>query len=169
MPSILTPQRTACEATQTAKAVPGKCRNVERLCRYSRKKRRGAAVVEMAIVTPLFLFLVFGMIEFGRMVMVQQVLVNATREGARHAVLDGSSRTEVNQVVNQYLTASAINNARVDVFPADPAQAAAGEPVRVTISVRFSEVSWLPVPMFLGERDLVATSVMRRESTQGAT
>jgi hypothetical protein len=35
--------------------------------------RRGAAVVEFAIVVPVFFVLVFGMIEYGRMVMVQQM------------------------------------------------------------------------------------------------
>ncbi len=47
--------------------------------------------MEFAVVAPLFLVFVFGMIEYGRMVMVQQVITNASREGARRAVLDGAS------------------------------------------------------------------------------
>ena len=47
-----------------------------------RTKSRGVAAVEFALVAPLFLLFLFGMIEFGRMVMVQQVLTNASREGA---------------------------------------------------------------------------------------
>ncbi len=39
--------------------------------------------MEFAVVAPVFLLLVFGMIEYGRMVMVQQVITNASREGAR--------------------------------------------------------------------------------------
>ena len=35
----------------------------------------------------MFFLMVFGMIEFGRAIMVQQVLTNASREGARVAVL----------------------------------------------------------------------------------
>ena len=34
------------------------------------------------------------MIEYGRMVMVQQILTNASREGARAAVLDGATTTQ---------------------------------------------------------------------------
>lgn len=132
----------------------------------SRKKRRGAAVVEFALVAPLFILLVFGMIEFGRMVMVQQVLVNATREGARQAVLDGSTRTEVDQIINQYLTASGINTPQIEVDPPNPASAGFGQPVRVTITVPFSDVSWMPVPMYLGATTLTASSVMRRETAQ---
>ncbi|MGB6041722.1 MAG: TadE family protein, partial [Pirellulales bacterium] len=53
-----------------------------------RKKRRGVAAVEFALVAPLFVLMVMGMIEVGRAIMVQQVLTNASREGARRAVLD---------------------------------------------------------------------------------
>ena len=44
------------------------------------------------MVAPVLFLIVFGMIEFGRMVMVQQVITNASREGARVAVLDGAQR-----------------------------------------------------------------------------
>jgi Flp pilus assembly protein TadG len=59
------------------------------------KTRSGVAAVEFALVVPIFLLLVFGIIEFGRALMVQQVLVNASREGARQAVLDGATSAEV--------------------------------------------------------------------------
>ena len=45
--------------------------------RYSPKSRRGVAAVEFALVAPLFFMFVFGIIEFGWMVMVQQVITNA--------------------------------------------------------------------------------------------
>jgi len=44
---------------------------LERPCRLYRRNRRATAAVEFAIVAPVFLLLVFGMIEYGRMVMVQ--------------------------------------------------------------------------------------------------
>jgi Flp pilus assembly protein TadG len=52
-------------------------------------------VVEFAVVAPLLFLLIFGMIEFGRMVMVQQILTNASREGARRGILEQSTATEV--------------------------------------------------------------------------
>jgi Flp pilus assembly protein TadG len=92
---------------------------LDNLCRSSRQERRGAAVVEFAIVAPVFLLFVFGIIEYGRMVMVQQVLTNATREGARIAVLEGSTEDEVRTAVVDYCTASrvAVAAADVDVTP----------------------------------------------------
>ena len=51
--------------------------------------------------------MVFGMIEFGRAIMVQQVLTNASREGARVAILDSPTpnarRAVVTSTVNGYL------------------------------------------------------------------
>jgi Flp pilus assembly protein TadG len=140
---------------------------LEKLCRFCRKNRRGAAAVEFAIVAPLFFLLIFGMIELGRMVMVQQVITNASREGARVAVLDGSTSTEVENVVNTYLASASVDGATVTINPAEPSTAGYGEPVTVTVTVPFSQVSWLPTPMLLGgDTNLAATTVMRRETVQ---
>ncbi len=46
-----------------------------------RSTRRGASAVEFALVAPTFFLLVLGIIAFGRMLMVQEVLVNAARRG----------------------------------------------------------------------------------------
>jgi len=106
------------------------------------------------------------MIEYGRMVMVQQMLTNAAREGARVGVLDSSTASDVTTAVNNYLTSARINNATITTTPANPSSAGYGQPVTVTVSVPFSQVSWLPSPMFLGGTTLTAVSAMRRETVQ---
>jgi hypothetical protein len=58
-------------------------------------RRRGAAVVEFAVIAPLFFMMVFGIIEFGRALMVQQILTNASREGARRAIVEGATESEI--------------------------------------------------------------------------
>lgn len=121
--------------------------------------------MEFAIVAPVFVLLLFGMIEYGRCVLVQQMLTNASREGARQAVLDGATAADVQAVVDNYLTSAAISGATMTVTP-DPETATFGTPITVTVSVPFSQVSWLPSPMFLGNTTLSASSVMRRESVQ---
>lgn len=141
---------------------------LHKLRRSSRRVRRGAAVVEFAIVAPIFVLFVFGMIEYGRMVMVQQVLTNASREGARVAVLEGATRDEVLDAVIDYCTASRvpITATNITLTPTDPATAGFGDPVTVSLQVPFTEVSWLPSPMYLGAAQLNAASVMRKESSQ---
>ena len=140
--------------------------NMHKGCR-SFRKQRGAAAVEFAVVAPIFVLLLFGMIEYGRMVMVQQMLTNATREGARRAVLDGTTVASVKTTVQDYLTGGhiTVNDDEITVAP-NPSTAAFGDPVTVSLTVPFSRVSWLPSPMFLGNANMSATSVMRRESVQ---
>jgi Flp pilus assembly protein TadG len=117
-------------------------------------------------VAPLFFLFVFAMIEYGRMVMVQQVITNASREGARKAVLDGATMASVTTTVNDYLAAGSITGATVTVAPNPPNNAEFGDPVTVTVSIGFNQVSWLPSPMYLGGRTMIATTVMRRESSE---
>ena len=50
------------------------------------KRRKGAVVVEFALVLPLFLLVVFAVIEFSRAFFVQNMLTNASREAVRYAV-----------------------------------------------------------------------------------
>ena len=79
------------------------------------RKQKGAAVVELAIVSPVVFLLIFAIIEFGRMIMVQQVLTNASREGARRAILEQSTATSVIAHVNNYLASNTLSAAEVSV------------------------------------------------------
>lgn len=47
------------------------------------RKKRGQALVEMALVLPILLLLVFGIVEFGRIYHCHMTLSSAAREGAR--------------------------------------------------------------------------------------
>jgi Flp pilus assembly protein TadG len=69
--------------------------------------RRGAVIVEMALVLPIFLALVLGIIEFGRGLMVGQLVTNAAREGARKAILDGSTNSDITATIQSFLATSA--------------------------------------------------------------
>ncbi|REK18432.1 MAG: pilus assembly protein [Planctomycetota bacterium] len=129
-------------------------------------ERMGSAAVEMAVVAPLFFLMLMGMIEFGRLVMVQQVLTNAAREGARVGILDNRTAADVQSASNQFLSAAGVSGATVNVTPDPPSSAPAGSPVTVTITVPFSQVSWLPSPIFIHNLNLTANATMRRETVQ---
>jgi len=105
------------------------------------------------------------------MVMVEQVLTNASREGARVGVLDPptgqTSLPLVTTTVNNYLTAAGISGATIVTTPTEPSMATYGQSVTVKVSVPFSNVSWLPTSMFgNGAKILSASTVMRRETVQ---
>lgn len=54
-------------------------------------RERGAAAVELALVTPILLSMVFGIIEFGALWSYKASLNNATANGARAFILDTAS------------------------------------------------------------------------------
>jgi Flp pilus assembly protein TadG len=78
---------------------------------FSRFSQRGTTIVELALVLPLFLLLVFGLIELSLALYDQAVLVNASREGARAGVVLRNPKlttAEIEQVVLNYTNGSLI-------------------------------------------------------------
>lgn len=127
------------------------------------KSRRGVATVEFAVVAPLLLLLVFVVIEFGRMIMVQQILTNASREGARRAIVEAATVADVEAKVNDYLSRTSVSAATPSVSSGDLKKVGFGDPITVSVSVKYREASWLPVPRFVGDLTLTGCSVMRAE------
>lgn len=68
--------------------------------------QRGQSIVEMAIVLPLLLVLILGMVEFGWILNGQITLTSAAREGARVAVIYENA-TEAAVAVQSAVEASA--------------------------------------------------------------
>jgi Flp pilus assembly protein TadG len=129
----------------------------------ARQGREGAAVVELAITAPILFLLVFGMIDVGRAIMVQNLITNAARDGARAAVLDGAEASAIEAQVVDYLNASSVSGASATVSPNPISTAGLGDPVSVTVQVPFASVSWLPATKYFSGVTLQATVVMRRE------
>lgn len=69
---------------------------------------KGAAIVEFALIVPLLLLLIFGMIEFGILLYNQHMLTNASREGARRGIVSAGetgariTKAEISEVINAY-------------------------------------------------------------------
>jgi Flp pilus assembly protein TadG len=66
-------------------------------------KRRGAVAVECAIVAPIMVAIVLGMIELGRALEMQNVLEVAAREGARFASMEKDGLVDPGQSANDKL------------------------------------------------------------------
>lgn len=62
--------------------------------RALRADSRGQALLEFALILPILLMLVLGIIEFGRIWNINQMVSDTTREGARRAVLADVTITE---------------------------------------------------------------------------
>jgi len=125
-------------------------------------QRRGASAVEFAIVAPLFFLLIIGIVEFGRALMVQQILTNASRVGAREAITLSTTQSEVVSAATNYASSTSVPGVNVGVSPS-PSTAVAGDMVSVTVSIPYSDITWIPAPWFLSSTTLTATSAMRKE------
>jgi hypothetical protein len=55
--------------------------------RRTRRRERGAAAVEFAITVPVLVAIVFGTIDWGAYFFQREIVVNASREGARVGTL----------------------------------------------------------------------------------
>jgi Flp pilus assembly protein TadG len=74
------------------------------------RSQKGAALLEAAITIPLILMICVGIFEFGRAYQTWQVLTNASREGARAAVISGTKDTDVTTRVRNYMQGGALPN-----------------------------------------------------------
>jgi Flp pilus assembly protein TadG len=74
------------------------------------RSQKGAALIEAAVTIPLILLIAVGIFEFGRAYQTWQVLTNAAREGARLAVISGSTDADVTTTVRNYMQAGNLDN-----------------------------------------------------------
>jgi Flp pilus assembly protein TadG len=116
----------------------------------SKPRSRGQALVEFAIVLPVFLLVLFGLIEFGYMLYSQMTVSNAAREAARAAVVDpdactipvlanATARGAATGLTGNFITVTA---------PAPPSCGTApqGTPISVTVDYQYHTF----FPLFFG-------------------
>lgn len=142
--------------------------------RGERAGRRGASAVEMAIILPLLLLMIFGMIELGRAIMVHQILVNAAREATRRAVVPGATDAQVHSRISNYMSSAGISGYTVSLTIDGTASTLSGSSSSITnapsksaigieISVPNSEVSWGVMNLIASNRNFAAGVQMRKE------
>lgn len=126
-------------------------------------RRFGTAAVEFAIVAPLFLLFIFGVVEFGRVMLAKNVVTNASREAARVAIIDGATSTQVTQVANDYCAASSMDVVEVLISPSDLSTATPDTPITVTVRVDFDDVTFFSSSTILKNLSFSGSTTMRKE------
>ncbi len=153
------------------------------------RSEKGVSAVEFALIAPLLFVLTFGIVEFGLLLFDKAVVTNASREGARAAIvfnselIDGSPvytplteaeiKTVVTDYANGYLVnfgvAAANNLGSEDItitYVPSPPESGGDVTVRVTYTYNFlvfPNLTDLIGGSFDGTIDLVGTTVMRME------
>jgi Flp pilus assembly protein TadG len=89
---------------------------------HRRRWRRGATIVQTALVLNICLMFLLGLFDFGRVIMMRQIVTNAAREGCRYAVVNTSTATtaQVQSYVTTYLCGQPISSLVISVYQADP-------------------------------------------------
>jgi len=127
---------------------------------------KAAALVETAVILPIFVLLMVGMVEFSRVLMVKQVITNAAREGARAGAVnldDTEALTAAQNVSENYITISGVESGPATVTSS--LIAAGGNPaVQVVIDYDYDSVLTNFIPGIDGTLTLRSTAIMRRES-----
>lgn len=130
-----------------------------------RREQRGAAAVEFALVVPILLLLLFGIMDFGYLINRASMINNAARDAAREASL-GAPLADVQNVATTAL--NDVPSAAVAVTCKRPAggsctygDAASGDTAVVTITYVHQMIT--PIGMFFDSLDISRTAEMRIE------
>jgi len=125
---------------------------------------RGAAAVEFALLLPLLMLILFGVVEFGMIMYSREVITNASREGARTGIVQVTPKPTAGQiraVVTNYLTGTGINPATVAIAVAGAGLTA---PNTLTVTVTYPYNFFAPGILGLGTSiTLTGKTVMRQE------
>lgn len=124
----------------------------------NRTHEDGQALVETALALPVLLAMLLAIFSLGHLFSSQQVVVNATREGARVGTL-GKSTDEIKQTIGSYLDSANLKAAaQVDVL-------GVGSPSgsQLTVKVVYPLKLMIPVPGFPDTVTLKAQTIMRIE------
>ncbi len=134
------------------------------------RRHRGQALVEFAVVLPVFFLLVAGMFDFGLGIYSDLTLVNAAREGARLGVIDPGNTSAIEERVRAMagnLDASKLNVTIACERPSGSSFTACtdkqwlpGDATKVTVDYRYT--MFFPV-LFGTEIPLSSESKMRIE------
>jgi Flp pilus assembly protein TadG len=96
-----------------------------------KNEQKGQALVEFALVLPLILLLLLGIVELGRVSNAYLVVIHAARHGARHAAV-GATNAEIISSVNQ--ASLPLNPGKLIISILPEQGRLAGSDVRVVVS-----------------------------------
>ena len=109
----------------------------------SDSRDRGSVAVEFALLLPVLLLLIFGVIDFGRAINAQITLTQAAREGARLASLGAVNPAVQNRVT---LAATGVSPVTATVTSSCPTGAGTGVDAVVKVTYTFQFIT--PVGAF---------------------
>jgi Flp pilus assembly pilin Flp len=132
------------------------------------KDQNGATALEFAIILPLLILLIFGIIEFSLLLYNKQVITNATREGTRLGIIvraptrvtDYEIRYEIKKYAQKYLVTFGSDTLEDGNITINRQGLTFGDELEVVVDY---EYEFLVLKNLLNKIPLQATSIMRME------
>jgi Flp pilus assembly protein TadG len=128
------------------------------------RSESGASAVEFALLLPVLMMILFGIIEFGMALYRQAILTNASREGARLGIVQSIPAITTGQIdarIDTYLTAAGILPG--DVTRTIVPGTVTGTPVTVTLTLPYTYAVLPGLTSITPTINLVASTVMSHE------
>lgn len=132
--------------------------------RRSKKRRSGQVAVEFAMVAPIIFLFTFAAIEFGRALLALHCMEGAAHDACRVGVVEGATADDVEAMCTARLRTGGISEFQATMTPSSLSAAQQWDPVTVSITTTYGDISWLPVPDYLGDIQLSATCTLPREA-----
>ena len=122
--------------------------------------KRGLAAVETALMLPILLLLLLGTIDTARFFWTRSVVRDAAFEGARVAIINEATATQIETTIQRELVAGGVN--QPSVIAIGTRQPAAPVDVTVTVTFEFLVLGNL-IPSVDKTAEVTATAVMTHE------
>lgn len=134
-------------------------------CAYGKKQPRfGSAVVELALVLPVLVLIVFGSIEANNAIYLQQVLTEVAYQGALEGVNISSSEQDVADRMQDYVDQTSFSGVTFSIVGIDGTDfddLISGDTFQVTVTAPHESMS-IGIQVFSGLGNLTASRVANR-------
>lgn len=130
-------------------------------------RRRGSALVEFALVTPILVVLILLMVQYGLVMNRILILSHAAREAARHAAVRPQDDQGIRNRALGAMQGRRHNPSRltITIEPAQSSDRRTGQPIRVIVQYDMSDEIFIPTRFFQFFRIQIINPVVRVEAT----
>ncbi|QDV11804.1 TadE-like protein [Rosistilla oblonga] len=123
--------------------------------------RRGAAVVEFAVVANTLFLVIFTCVEFSRLNLIRNTAQNSAYYGARAAMVSGATAQDAIDTAENLLDAIGAKGVTVTVNDGAPLTSTT-EKIVVKVEVKYNKNAFF-APLFIPDHKCVATSNVKAE------
>jgi Flp pilus assembly protein TadG len=126
-----------------------------------RRRHTGAALVEFALAAPVAFMMVFALIEFSRLAMLNNTAENAAYEGCRAAIIPGGTAEKARAAASRLMISVGAVNPTITVTP--PLILETVDEVTVEVRLQLNQNGWI-IPLFTKDKTLIKRCKLTRES-----